>query len=200
MKIIGLTGGIASGKNFVSEIFAKHGAAIFDADKETHNLLESDESTLNEIQKNFPKAVINHKINRKALGEIVFSDKNKLRILEEIIHPQVRRKYQEFLQNSKNNGCKIVVLNVPLLLETKGYDCDYVIALIAPKEIKKARFLARSNSFDKDAEELFEKIHSNQIDDEARKSKANFIIDTAMSKLEVEAQILDILHNSLAYF
>ncbi len=200
MKTIGLTGGIAAGKNFVAEIFAKNGAAIFDADKETHDLLESDQLTLAEIQKNFPKAIINQKINRKALGEIVFSDKNKLRILEEIIHPQIRRKYQEFLQNSQNNGHKIAVLNVPLLLETKAYPCDYIIALIAPKEIKKSRFLARSQDFSKDAEELFEKIHGNQIDDEARKSKADFIINTSMSKLEVEKQVLEILHNSLAYF
>jgi dephospho-CoA kinase len=194
MKIIGLSGGVASGKNFVAEIFANNGADIFDADKETHKLLELDESTIYEIAKEFPQAFIDKKINRKILGENVFSNKNKLEILEKIIHPKIRQKYHEFLNNSKAN---LVVLNIPLLLDKEGYDCDYVIALIAPKNIKKERFLQRhlnegSREF---LEEKFEKIFNNQIDDEIRKLKSNFIIDSSKSKQEVERQVLEILEN-----
>jgi dephospho-CoA kinase len=81
MKIIGLTGGIASGKNFVAEIFQKNGAAVFDADKEVHELLESHAEAIKEVKENFPESVIGKKISRKLLGQIVFSDPQKLKIL-----------------------------------------------------------------------------------------------------------------------
>jgi len=101
MKIIGLTGGIASGKNFVAEILAKKDAAIFDADKEVHKLLESDKSTILEVSKKFSQSFIDKKINRKILGEIVFSPgekgAKKLKILEKIIHPKIRKNHLEFL-------------------------------------------------------------------------------------------------------
>lgn len=96
MKIIGLTGGIASGKNFIAEIFAKNGAVIFDADVEVHKLLESDKSTIEEVINSFPESFIEQKINRKILGKIVFSNSKKLEILEKILHPKVRKKYQSF--------------------------------------------------------------------------------------------------------
>ena len=85
MKIIGLTGGIASGKNFVAEIFQKNGAAVFDADKEVHELLESHVEAIKEVKENFPESVIGKKISRKLLGQIVFLDSQKLKILEKII-------------------------------------------------------------------------------------------------------------------
>ena len=92
ISVVGLTGGIASGKNFVAEIFSKNGAAIFDADKEVHLLLESNQDVIAQIKKNFPQSLVNHKIDRKILGKIVFDKKSaqKLKILEEILHPKVR--------------------------------------------------------------------------------------------------------------
>jgi dephospho-CoA kinase len=201
MKIVGLSGGIASGKNFVAEIFAKNGAAIFDADRETHNLLESDKLSYEEIRKNFLQAIINEKIDRRILGKIVFDDKNKLEILEKILHPKIRKKYQDFLNTARSEGCKLVVLNIPLLLEKESYACDYIVAIITPKHIRKERFLKRSEELDRgnfaknksQLEERFEKIFVNQIDDEIRKSKANFVIDSSGTKEDVEEEVKKIL-------
>lgn len=197
MKIIGLTGGIASGKNFVADIFAKNGAAVFDADKEVHNLLESDKLTIDEVKKNFPTSFVKQKIDRKILGKIVFSDAEKLKILEEIIHPKVRKNYQLFLKNFKIQNKKIAVLNIPLLLETKGYECDKVLAITVAPSIQKKRFLSRSMKFSKESKQSLEKkfsqILAKQMTNKQRKSRADFVIDTNCSKSAVVKKVKEFL-------
>ncbi len=190
MKIIGLTGGIASGKNFIAEIFANNGAAIFDADEEVHKLLESDKSTIEEVKKFSPESFIEQKINRKILGKIVFSNSEKLEMLEKILHPKVRKKYQSFLDKSKKEGRKMVILNIPLLLEKKGYECDKIIAVISAKSIQRNRFLERAKEsypeiFAEEKENLikqFEKIFLKQTTNKDRKKVADFVIDNTKSR------------------
>ena len=201
MKIIGLSGGIASGKNFLAEIFAKNGAAIFDADKEVHKLLESDKSTFDEVLKKFPQAIINKKIDRKILGKIVFADEKKLKILEKILHPQVRKKYQEFLKIAEKEKREIVVLNVPLLLESEVYKCDKILAIITSKALQKQRFLEREKEKNpqvfsaekKSLEKKFAQIRSKQISNLERKRKADFIINGSAAKAEIIKQIKKII-------
>lgn len=171
--VIGLSGGIASGKNFVAEIFAKNGAVIFDADREVHHLLDIDKSTIKAVSKNFPEVVIGDKIERKILGKIVFADPEKLKILEKILHPQVRKKYQKFVEKAQAKRIKIAVLNVPLLLESKVYKSDLVVAIIAPLALRRKRFLARSKNADI---KIFNKIRAKQMSDLDRKKRADFVI------------------------
>ena len=201
MKIIGLTGGIASGKNFVAEIFKKNGAAVFDADKEVHELLESHAEAIKEVKKNFPESVIGEKISRKLLGQIVFSDPQKLKILEKIIHVKVREKYQIFLQKAVKEKKKLVVLNIPLLLETQSYKCDKVVAIIVSEEVQKKRFLMRAKKTDpknflQEKENLihkFEKIKSQQIDNLEREKHADFVINNSLTKAFTIEQVKKII-------
>lgn len=188
--IIGLTGGIASGKNFVAEIFAKNGAVVFDADKEVHQLLESDESTISEVRENFPESFITGKIDRKILGQIVFADAKKLKILEKILHPQVRKKHQEFVRKAQRENQKIVVLNIPLLLETGHYKCDRIVAISAPISIRKQRFLARSEGADV---KRFNQICAKQISDAKREEQADFVINNGGSKGDVARRVKKII-------
>ncbi len=205
IKIIGLTGGIASGKNFVAEIFAQNGAAVFDADKEVHKLLELDQSTIQEVKKNFPASFVAQKIDRKILGTIVFADAQKLQILEKILHPKVRKKYQEFLNVARKEKKKIAVLNIPLLLETSGYECDQILAIVAPPSIQKRRFLARAKKSDpknfarekKNLEKKFEQIRAKQISNSERKSKADFVISASKSKADAVKQVEEVIHKLL---
>ena len=200
-KIIGLTGGIASGKNFVAEIFAQNGAAIFDADKEVHNLMESDSVTISEVKKNFPESFVAEKIERKILGKIVFANQEKLQILEKIIHPKVRKKYQEFLERVQQENRKLIVLNVPLLLEVDVYKCDKIVAILASPSIQKKRFLARARKNNpqifalerKNLEKRFEQIRSKQVSNKVRKEKADLIIKTNGSKAETIKQVKKII-------
>lgn len=201
MKIIGLTGGIASGKNFVADIFKKNGAAVFDADKEVHEIIANDKKIISQIRKTFPDAVNSGLVDRKALGKIVFSDKKKLDLLEKIIHPEIRKKYQEFLLTAKENHHKIAILNIPLLLEKKGYECDKIISVIVKKSLQKRRFLSRARklnpqNFQKDLkslEEKFEKISTNQLTNLERKKQSDFVINSGVSKAKTIKQVRSFL-------
>jgi dephospho-CoA kinase len=201
MKIIGLTGGIASGKNFVAEIFQKNGAAVFDADKEVHELLESHAEAIKEVKENFPESVIGEKISRKLLGQIVFSDPQKLKILEKIIHVKVREEYQIFLQKAVKEKKKLAILNIPLLLETQSYKCDKVVAIIVLDEVQKKRFLMRAKKTDPEnflheKENLirkFEKIKSKQIDNLKREKHADFVINNSLTKAFTIKQVKKII-------
>ncbi|MBU6141163.1 MAG: dephospho-CoA kinase [Proteobacteria bacterium] len=190
IKVIGLTGGVAAGKNFVAEIFSKNGAVIFDADKEVHKLLELDQSTIDAVKKNFPESFVEKKIDRKILGKIVFSDVKQLKILEKILHPQVRASCQKFLRKASEDKKEMAVLNIPLLLETGHYKCDYIIAVSAPISIRKQRFLARSKSANV---KIFNQICAKQISDTEREKKAAFVINNGGSKGDVSRRVKAII-------
>jgi dephospho-CoA kinase len=177
MKIIGLTGGIAAGKNFVSEIFAQNGAAIFDADAQVHELFELDKLVISRVAKNFSESLVENKIDRKILSKLVFANEKKskknLEILEKILHPKVRQKYDEFLIKSRQENRNLVVLNVPLLLENKGYECEKIVAIIAPKSVQKKRFLARAKKLAQKNDNRFDDKSDEKIDDKIAKKLGN---------------------------
>ena len=197
MKIIGLSGALASGKNFTAEFFAQKGAAIFDADKEVHEILTVDKALIAKVAKAFPQSVTKsvakgsgQKIERKILGKIVFADAKKLQILEDIIHPIIRKKYLEFLAKSRQEKKKIAVLNIPLLLEKQGYECDKVIALVVQPKVQKNRYFARhKDQPKKELEEKFSKITRLQFTNQQRKEKADFIVNTSFSKARTTMQL-----------
>jgi len=197
MKIIGLTGGISSGKNFIAEIFAKKGALVFDADAQVHSLMESDKSMIDEVVKNFPDSFSHGKIDRKILSKIVFSDKKKLKILEEIIHPRVRKAYENFLTSAKTKA-DLIILNIPLLLESEAYECDYVIAIIPSKKVQLLRFLAREKikhpqMSDAELTAKFERVIASQLSNEERLKHADFVVKNEGSAEETTAEIEEIL-------
>jgi len=209
MKIIAITGGVASGKNFIAEIFSQFGAKIFDADSQVHDLLKNNSSIISEIAKNFPTSFKNQQIDREILGKIVFEDseigKKNLKILEQIIHPQIKINYDEFIKNNLQNNQKFVLLNIPLILESHGqnpyYNYDYLVAIKCHIIIRKNRFIARQ--FKKNPQNFdyqqnlarFDKIVSLQLKDEERFEKANFIIDNNSDLIFLKKQILEILKN-----
>lgn len=205
MRIIGLSGGIASGKNFVADIFEKNGAAVFDADAEVHQIFAKDKKIISQIGKTFPSAVKSNSIDRKLLGKLVFNNTEKLEILEKILHPEVRKKYQEFLKAAKKNHKKITILNIPLLLEkSQGdntYKCDKIISVIVKKSLQKRRFLARARKLNpqnfkaelKNLEKKFEDIFARQITNSERKTKSDFVINSGISKAETIKQVKNII-------
>jgi|SaaInlStandDraft_6_1057023.scaffolds.fasta_scaffold97099_2 dephospho-CoA kinase len=146
MIILGITGLIASGKSFIAEIFASEGVAIFDADKVVHQLYEDNE-IINAIKVIVPNAVSNNQLDRIKLSSYAFKSKNIITKLEQLIHPLVRKKLTEFLQQEKDKGTNIVLLDVPLLYEG-GLNkiCQYVIYCTAKEKLIEARYLARKNS------------------------------------------------------
>lgn len=198
MKIIGISGSIASGKNFVTNILAKKlSCKIFDADLIVHNLYDNNSYIIKEIAKYFPQSYQDNKINRNILRKIIAKNPKKIKIIENIIHPQVKKDYQIFLQEQKNIKADFIILNIPLLQEKGGYDFDILIALNIFPSIQKRRYIARfvknNQKNDKDiAIRQFENIKKMQLCNKARRKDADFIVNTSFSIKKTTEQIAKI--------
>ncbi|MFT5703613.1 MAG: dephospho-CoA kinase [Rickettsiales bacterium] len=198
MLIIGLTGGVASGKNFVANHFEKLNIPVYDADLEVHKLLSEDREIFLEIKNKFPAAIQNCQIDRKILGKEVLSHSQKLADLEQIIYPKLRQQENSFIKKHFRRRSKMVVLNIPLLFEKGGYKkCDKTIVIIAPNKVRFNRFAKRfSKNKDyslKSIEEKFVIIKNNQISDLERKKRADFLIYNGLGKAFCINQIESII-------
>ena len=199
MKVLALSGGIASGKNFIADIFEKNfKCKTFDADHVTHELLEKNSQVIYLVSENFPDVIIEGKIDRKKLGSTVFNNDSKLEILEKIIHPKVQENYQYFLSEAKSHNLDFIVLNIPLLLEKGHYDYDHLIAIIADYEVRKKRYIKREQKKDNTVSsnvlaDRFVSIASHQFADQKRKELADFTINGTLDKNELKFKISQIM-------
>ena len=116
MLIIGLTGGLGTGKSTVAAMFARQGAAVIDADAITRRLLAADKECLKKVAKVFPGAILNSILDRQALADIVFRDPRALKKLTDILHPQAFKEVQKHISLNRNKP--LIVLDVPLLFES----------------------------------------------------------------------------------
>jgi dephospho-CoA kinase len=200
MKIIGISGGIASGKNSVAKIFEELGVAVFDADEIVHNLFLNDQSVINEIAQQFPQSFKGNVIERKILSEIIAKYPQKITIIENIIHPIIRNKYQQFIIKSNQEQQKLVVLNIPLLHENSFYEVDKIIAIIADEDLRLKRYIKRclSDNYDIDEtkikllEEKFFMLKNKQISDEQRIKKADFVVYNNSDLTSLQVKIMEI--------
>ncbi len=196
--IVGLTGTVASGKNFVADIFKKLGAVIFDADKEVHKIFNKNIVVFQQIKKHFPEVICHEKIDRKILGDLVFNNKEKLSLLESIIHPIVKKSREDFIKKANHNRKALVILNIPLLFEKNIHlECHKTIVVIAPKFIQKQRFLKRAKSsnshFNSDLfVAKFEDILQNQIPNSQKEKLADFVIKNGQNKSFTFKQVIKI--------
>ena len=173
--MIGVTGGIATGKSFVLECLRKFGFEVFNSDHAVHALLMKDGKAFKQASEICPEAVTETGIDRQILGEKVFSDPSKLAKLESLLHPLVREAQTEFLIKAKNNLGKSTVFEVPLLFENKREQFyDFVIVTTVPKAIQKERALARKNM----TEEKLNAIIAKQMPDAVKIKKADFVVNT----------------------
>ena len=175
MILIGLTGTIGSGKTFALNFFKSKKITVFSADDEVKKILES-KVVKDKIYKKFPDTFSKKKINKKKLALIVFSDRKKLRSLEKVIHPLVKKKKNLFLNRNKNK--EIIIMEIPIIFEKKNKkNYDYIILMDVNKKIQRQRIIKRKNM----TPQLFEKILSNQISNKKRKD-ADFVINNNDSK------------------
>ncbi len=186
--IAGLTGGIASGKSTVSSIFRSFGVEIADADITAKKISER-EDVIQEIGKIFGKDVLSAEgqIDRVKLKEVVFSDKNKLIQLNNIIHPKVMEEFKKIKENTPKND--IIIFDIPLLFEA-GMDkmCDTVILVYADREMQIERIKARDGV----SRELAEKIIDAQMSLEDKKEKSDIHIENNGTQEELKKKVEDI--------
>lgn len=177
-KIIGLTGGIGSGKTTISNYFLSLGIPVYIADTESKKLL--DHSDINkQIREEFGDSVFeNAKVSREKLAQTVFNDKSKLNALNAIIHPAVREHFERWLMDQKD--APIVIKEAAILFESGSYvDCDKIITVITPLENRIERVMLRDNLSRKN---VLQRIQ-NQWTDAQRISKSDYIIENLNSEV-----------------
>ena len=144
MKIIGLTGGIGSGKSTVARVFESLGFPVFDADKEALALYESDPSLLNDVTEVFGATILqaDGRLNRTALASIVFKDESMLRKLNSLVHPRVARRFEAW---KKQQHAEVVIREAAILFES-GSDkgCDAIVVVTAPEALRIQRVMKRN--------------------------------------------------------
>jgi dephospho-CoA kinase len=186
-KIIGLTGGIGSGKTTIANEFLSLGVPVYIADDEARKLMQSTE-VINVIRAVFGNEVFEKDIlNREKLAEIVFSNPEKLEQLNAIVHPAVKKHFDEWLLNHKD--APFVIYEAAILFESGGYkNCDLIISVTAPLETRIQRVIDR----DKTTREQVLKRINMQWNDEKRISKSDFVIKNTNME-ETKAEIVKIL-------
>lgn len=192
-KIIGLTGGIGSGKTTIAKHFASLGIPVYIADDEAKKLMDNSE-IIAKLQAVFGEEIIeNKKIDRKALAQIVFQNPKKLKILNSIIHPAVKKHFTDWLSTYKNHP--IIIKEAAILFESGSYkDCDLIITVTSPLEERVNRVMKRDNA---SRESILDRIN-NQWTDEQRISKSDYVIIniSVNEALKQAEEILKKLNNS----
>ncbi|GET08234.1 dephospho-CoA kinase [Ligilactobacillus agilis] len=187
--ILGLTGGIASGKSTVSAYLAQNGALIIDADLIARQVVAKKSSGLKQIVAKFGKEILtaSGELDRKKLGKLVFSNKDLLKNLTDITGPLIRAEILREIEAAKKAQVKLVVLDIPLLFET-GYQtlCDKVMVVTIPSKLQLERVMKRDNL---SAAEARKRI-ANQLPTSKRNELADVLIDNSKSVAETYQQVL----------
>lgn len=190
--VVGITGGIGSGKTTIVKMFAKYeNVAIYFADEEAKKIMNTSLEIKEKLIEEFSKKVfIDNKLNRPFLASIVFKSKEKLAVLNGIVHPVVHRHLNDFIENNKDKD--YIVYENAILFENGSDDlCDKVITVVAPLELKIKRVINR----DKTTEESVKNRINNQWIDVKKTIQSHYIINN--EKLtKSEAVVFDI-HNKL---
>ncbi|MBA3582774.1 MAG: cell division protein ZapD [Gammaproteobacteria bacterium] len=185
MLVVGLTGGIGSGKSTVAELFAKRGINVIDADIVARELVEPGQAALHDIIDTFGRQVLNAegRLNRSALREIVFNDSSQRAKLESILHPRIRTAMLEQLENVKSEYCLFVI---PLLVDTGYWDMIDKITVVDLEEHSQIeRVIARDGV----SREQVANILDAQISREERVAAADYIINNEQNSDTLDSQV-----------
>ena len=188
MLLVGLTGGIASGKTLVTDYFKSFGALIIDADLLAREVVVPGSPGLETLSAHFGPTILadNGTLDRAALRHIVFADPAELDFLDQTLHPLIRQLSDERIADAGKEGHAYVIYAVPLLLETRQQNrFDRIVVIDVPESVQLQRLLARDGSTETEARAIL----AAQTDREHRLAIADDIIDNAGTKAETRAQV-----------
>lgn len=193
MLRVALTGGIGSGKSSAAEIFAALGAVVVDSDEIARKVLDRESVGFGEVVAVFGDQILAAgEIDRKKLGQLVFSDPKERKKLEQITHPLIRKEFERIIKNVPENS--IVINQIPLLAESKyDYKFDYVIAISAPIEVRKNRLLERGMK----SYEIEQRLAA-QASDADRAKIANEVIENAGDLSQLTSNVEKVWRKLLA--
>jgi dephospho-CoA kinase len=192
MKIVGLTGNIASGKTEVAKIFKELGAKIIDADRIAREVVELGEPAWQEIVDEFGSNILNSdgSINRRKLGEIIFNDDTRREHLNRITHPRIMNKIKEAIDQYKKENVNLVIIEAALIVERGGLlkVIDELIVVSADAETQIERIMTRDGL---QRDEALSRMESQMPISEKTKHAA-YIIDNSRSLGETRKQVEEI--------
>jgi len=184
-KIIGLTGGIATGKSTVSNMFLEINIPVIDTDKIAKQLFVKGSETYEAVREAFGDEILtpSEEINRNILAKIIFSDEEKREMLNNIVHPKVKEHVFAEIKRLELQGESFIVVDVPLLFESH-FDTfmDYTVLVYAKRENQIARLISRDNI---DETYALKKIKA-QMPLSEKKKRADFVIDNSKSVLDTK--------------
>ncbi|HWR60146.1 MAG TPA: dephospho-CoA kinase [Clostridia bacterium] len=192
--VIGLTGGIASGKSTVSAKLKELGAAVIDADIVAREVVSKGEIAYNRIVQCFGESILlpSGQINRKRLGGIVFSDKEKLALLNSITHPEIISRVKDRIRELKAEGREVIVVDAAILIEMGLHKyVDSVWVVTVDREIQIKRLIERDKYDYKESENRVNSQFSNEI----RRKYADVIIDNNKPVEEVGKRLEELWNN-----
>lgn len=191
--VVGLTGQTGAGKSTVSKVFSDNGFAIINADLISRKVVEKGTKCLEEIVDIFKDDILNSDgtLNRKALGNIVFTDKTKLEMLNTIIYPYITSEILKEIKHFSDSGQKLVLLDAPTLFESHSDDfCEIIISVLADEEIREERIINRDGLTRKQANDRM----NSQLDAEYFASHSDYVIennDTLESLSSISKEVSD---------
>ena len=181
MIVIGLTGGIASGKTTIMNFLKKKKFAVHDSDAAVKKIYSKPEPKfLSYLKKtNLKNSIKGNKIDKKTIREEIFTNTEKRKLLEKYLHAKVKKSRDLFLKKNRQKKTQIVFLDIPLLFENKLEKiCNYTILFYASLKIRKQRAIRRRGM----QKRILVKIIKSQLSDKIKKKKADYIINTSASK------------------
>ncbi|WP_312117910.1 dephospho-CoA kinase [Brevibacillus reuszeri] len=190
--ILGLTGGIATGKSTVTAMLRERGIPVIDADQIAREVVEPGKPAYEAIVRHFSRDILleDGQIDRKKLGEVVFSDESERQKLNAIVHPEVRRVMRQEAEAAEANGEQIVFMDIPLLYESKlQYLVEKIVVVYAPGDMQLARMMERDEL---DEEQAKKRLRA-QFPIDQKKLEADFLIDNSQSREETQRQVEDLL-------
>ncbi|MFQ5972850.1 MAG: dephospho-CoA kinase [Alphaproteobacteria bacterium] len=177
--LLGLTGSIGMGKSTAAKIFRRLGVPVHESDPVVHRLLVKGGRGVPIVAEAFPGVVADGQVDRTRLGGIVFADPERLVELEGLLHPLVTESRERFIKRHARNQTALVVLDIPLLFETGAErEVDAVLVVSAPEFVQRQRVLARPGM----TPERFAAIAARQLPDAEKRRRADYVVETGLSK------------------
>ncbi len=178
---IGIVGDIGSGKSYVAR---KFGFPVFDADSEVSKIYRKSRKCFNKLKKIFPEHIFSFPIKRKELFSAIAEDKNNVKKINKIVHPEVRLRMNKFIK--KNKKKKAIVLDIPLLLEGKLDNKNDILIYVEAQKKEINKRLKKRNNFNL---EVFKKLRKLQLPLEIKKKKSNFVIKNNFKSLNIKKSV-----------
>ena len=183
---IGILGDIGSGKSYVAQNF---GYPVFNADSEVAKLYKKDKKIFNKLKKILPEYIHTFPLEKKEISNAILAQKNNLTKIIKIVHLEIRKKMNIFLK--KHNKAKIVILDIPLLLENKINKKNDILIFVQSNKSSISKKLKKRPNFNKI---LFKKFKKIQLSLDYKKKKSHFIIKNDFSNKTIKKSIKDILN------